>query len=686
MPREEQTLEEIYRELEFCDKPLGETSSTSNTTRQLITNDWRERISRIGKPRPCVVWTRTLGFQPIPGFTVASTNEHGKRGRGRPRKYPLPSVESIARPIENSIMESIQVPLAPILPNQLTNAVDYDADAQDLRWLALLDSCHANVKKKLTVKLFEQIIHELEHAWLRSSRPALVRNARVPDTPPHNQIDMRCEVCRLPDTDNPSNLLVLCDGCDLVVHQDCYGIPHIPEGPWLCRACSLSGPSVVGSASVHSVVSGCYTSESDTSSSSDKATHIQQCCLCPWPGGALKPTTDGRWCHVVCAQWVPGAVILNPSLLEPVDVTGVDSDRFKLKCYLCQESDAGAPIQCDHPKCSIAFHPYCAFASGLTMKPPQEPVIGSHALGGKRRLVQMLRVALCGKHGPVDLSNRVKRPMIVLPTCHPDEPTTCNNQDQVSDVDIESEYCFPLPPVPIPEEVKRARKSDALVQIYPLTMRRPIKEAPKAIVDGNCLDEIKQRLKVHRWILDKVYQYWQMKRQLKNGVLIRHLTIEPWTMRVTAHAFDQFSLILKDLMKIKEMCRTVHNVIEQELLVSETILEIVDLISHNNELTKKITVHSPPLDSYMDEYVWVDVGDCLIAGRVCDQNGGSSIKVSLYGSSGSSDTQKTTSTCTVTNKQIYILTDCIDADKDRLGKQVDPESHVLAIRHRHNGV
>ena len=29
------------------------------------------------------------------------------------------------------------------------------------------------------------------------------------------------------------------------------------------------------------------------------------CSLCPVRGGALKPTDDGRWCHIVCAIWIP---------------------------------------------------------------------------------------------------------------------------------------------------------------------------------------------------------------------------------------------------------------------------------------------------------------------------------------------------------------------------------------------
>lgn len=26
-------------------------------------------------------------------------------------------------------------------------------------------------------------------------------------------------------------------------------------------------------------------------------------------GGAMKPTTDGRWAHLACAMWIPGLFV-----------------------------------------------------------------------------------------------------------------------------------------------------------------------------------------------------------------------------------------------------------------------------------------------------------------------------------------------------------------------------------------
>ena len=40
-----------------------------------------------------------------------------------------------------------------------------------------------------------------------------------------------CDVCQLPESEE-GNEMVFCDGCNLCVHQICYGIRVIPEGNW----------------------------------------------------------------------------------------------------------------------------------------------------------------------------------------------------------------------------------------------------------------------------------------------------------------------------------------------------------------------------------------------------------------------------------------------------------------------
>jgi hypothetical protein len=84
-----------------------------------------------------------------------------------------------------------------------------------------------------------------------------------------------CSVCNNGDNEE-NNLIVICEKCNLPVHQACYGIKKIPEGDWLCSAC-------------HHNLS--YNSRT--------------CVLCPLGMGALKPTTEkGNWAHVLCGTYI----------------------------------------------------------------------------------------------------------------------------------------------------------------------------------------------------------------------------------------------------------------------------------------------------------------------------------------------------------------------------------------------
>lgn len=35
----------------------------------------------------------------------------------------------------------------------------------------------------------------------------------------------------------PPTLQVICESCDVGVHQLCYGVDNVPEGPWYCDTC-----------------------------------------------------------------------------------------------------------------------------------------------------------------------------------------------------------------------------------------------------------------------------------------------------------------------------------------------------------------------------------------------------------------------------------------------------------------
>ncbi len=62
-------------------------------------------------------------------------------------------------------------------------------------------------------------------------------DAAEDDGEDNEEDDEVCAVCSKPDSEAP-NEIVFCDGCDLAVHQKCYGILAIPRGEWLCKTCS----------------------------------------------------------------------------------------------------------------------------------------------------------------------------------------------------------------------------------------------------------------------------------------------------------------------------------------------------------------------------------------------------------------------------------------------------------------
>ncbi|KAK6230823.1 hypothetical protein QUC31_002341 [Theobroma cacao] len=155
-----------------------------------------------------------------------------------------------------------------------------------------------------------------------------------------------CDICKSTDGD-PTDPIVFCDGCDLMVHSTCYGNPlikGIPEGDWFCDLCLAS------------------------QSEKNKGDKQFSCCLCPTKGGALKPTTvDGKWAHLVCAVLVPEVFFEDPEGRERIDCSKVLEKRWKGKCYICKMR-SGCVLECSEPKCGLEFHVTCGLKEDLCIE------------------------------------------------------------------------------------------------------------------------------------------------------------------------------------------------------------------------------------------------------------------------------------------------------------------------------
>ncbi|KAH7405962.1 PHD-zinc-finger like domain-containing protein [Phaeosphaeria sp. MPI-PUGE-AT-0046c] len=263
--------------------------------------------------------------------------------------------------------------------------VEYDMDEQDDRWLEAL-----NMQRReedvpaIKPAMFEVTITQIEKEWHALEKRIPKPNPKPPQThrprsssaaavngEPAGQgeeQDSKCAICDDGDCEN-TNAIVFCDGCDLAVHQECYGVPFIPEGQWLCRRCQLVGRGT-------------------------PASELPGCIFCPNVDGAFKQTTAMKWAHLLCAMWIPEVSLGNATFQEPVqDVEKVPKTRWKLSCYICKQK-MGACIQCGHKSCFEAFHVTCARRARLCLRMKSSQAANPHD--------GTVLKAYCDRHSPSD--------------------------------------------------------------------------------------------------------------------------------------------------------------------------------------------------------------------------------------------------------------------------------------------
>ncbi|KAG4302805.1 hypothetical protein PCK1_000965, partial [Pneumocystis canis] len=123
----------------------------------------------------------------------------------------------------------------------LANRVEYDMDEQDDFWLEQYNSKRLKLEgDTISREFFEIVLTKIEKEWIELDR-RIPKDASKENLSPD---DSKCSICDDGECEN-INAIVFCDGCNLAVHQDCYGIPYIPEGQWLCRKCLVSPQNIL---------------------------------------------------------------------------------------------------------------------------------------------------------------------------------------------------------------------------------------------------------------------------------------------------------------------------------------------------------------------------------------------------------------------------------------------------------
>ncbi|XP_038867008.1 peregrin-like [Salvelinus namaycush] len=375
---------------------------------------------------------------------------------------------------------------------ELDEEVEYDIDEEDYIWLDIMnDKRRSDGVTPIPQEVFEYLMDRLEKESYFESHNKTDPSALIDE-------DAVCCICNDGECQN-SNVILFCDMCNLAVHQECYGVPYIPEGQWLCRRC-LQSPS-----------------------------RAVDCALCPNKGGAFKQTDDARWAHVVCALWIPEVCFANTVFLEPIDsIEHIPPARWKLTCYICKQRGSGACIQCHKANCYTAFHVTCAQQAGLYMK--MEPVRETGANGTS---FSVRKTAYCDIHTPPGLA----RPLggvggASMGSSHSEGELEEDDEPSIGHDDDTKGWSS-----------ERAKRAKAKSRLKMKRARKILAEKRNAapVVSVPCipphrLSKITSNLTVPRksQFMQRLHSYWTLKRQSRNGVpLLRRLQTHLQSQRNT---------------------------------------------------------------------------------------------------------------------------------------------------------
>ncbi|XP_029428789.1 bromodomain and PHD finger-containing protein 3 isoform X3 [Rhinatrema bivittatum] len=443
----------IITEDELTAQDITECNSNKENSEQpLFPSKSKKTLSKGKKKETCSKHAPGTSFQlPQPSFRV------------------MDSVCQLdAPPLPAAYYRYIEKPL-----DELDAEVEYDMDEEDMAWLDMINEKRRNDGYgTISADTFELLLDRLEKESYLESRNSGNQQSLIDE-------DAFCCVC-MDDECHNSNVILFCDICNLAVHQECYGVPYIPEGQWLCRCC-LQSPS-----------------------------RPVDCVLCPNKGGAFKQTSDGHWAHVVCAIWIPEVCFANTVFLEPIEgIDNIPPARWKLTCYICKQKGMGAAIQCHKVNCYTAFHVTCAQRAGLFMK--IEPMRET-SINGTTFTVR--KTAFCEVHSPPGM---VKKGPKVTPR-EGDEVAEEKGEGE-GDIDKSARKgSLKKSRIKLKQKIKKemcdaaGRSSLPVVTVTQIPSYRLIK-----ICNGVSLQRKNQ-------FMQRLHNYWLLKRQSRNGVpLIRRL-------------------------------------------------------------------------------------------------------------------------------------------------------------------
>ncbi|KAF3484054.1 jade-1 [Arthroderma uncinatum] len=473
-------------------------------------------------------------------------------------------------------------------PNAGVGRVEYDMDEQDARWLE-----EYNLQRKaeefepIKPAIFEITMTKIEKEWHALERRIPKPNPKPPQTQrPRSssavavngenpgsgeEQDSKCAICDDGDCEN-ANAIVFCDGCDLAVHQECYGVPYIPEGQWLCRKCQLIGR---GSPS---------------------------CIFCPNTEGAFKQTNTSKWSHLLCAVWIPEVSIGNPSLMEPViEIEKVPRSRWKLTCYICRQK-MGACIQCSNKNCFVAFHPTCGRRAHLYLRMKLTP--GAPAVKDSNELK-----AFCDKHVPPDwqtdhnTASATAQALEYYRTAMQGKKWGDSQaaalamgpeaQEGADPNETDGRPITPRITLTVGSNNKRKRANTRT--IWKLPSGAPV--IPRVVLDSVVASLARFTVRQRKQYAEDACKYWTLKREARRGAALLkrlQLSLETFSsMEMTRRNFsgmgragtvrlerriDFAERLYHDIDKVRMLCGEVKKREKEKLKDAETLQSIIDIV------------------------------------------------------------------------------------------------------------
>lgn len=586
-PREERDYKEIYPDLNDSQQlKVFLINNEKDDDENIVDQEWiDESVNTYGKrPIPELkkpTFTKKIKQADINQAQFSNNFKLNKTlsdyGFQDPSKVKLNSFTNKRNHNNNTYIRPFQLNSNETIESKIfkkQNQVEYDMDEQDFVYLQDRNKQSTNVIK-LKPEIFEILITILENEW--SKIELQMNNANNNPNNPNNMIntnedinqiltldeyssfdkygnddgitnssflDQKCAVCNDSDCDN-SNAIVFCDGCNIGVHQECYGIAFIPEGQWLCRKCMIN-----------------------------QNNRSIECCLCPSKSGAFKQLDNSLWSHVICALWINELYFANPIYMEPIE--GIDlipKNRWKLICYICKQKK-GACIQCSNRNCFQAYHVTCGKRAGIYMNMTKGL---QGAISNK-----LTMKSYCDKHSPSywnqqEVINGIKRTRLYYQDLkllnEQNDKLTSKKKlaNKLNNFKWKTENNTPIAPKKFSDLLFKTminlRVEDSTIEDDLMQNKR----IPKSIKD---LGYKPNRSKESIWqeirnISNEICKYWCLKREYKNGApLIRknNNLILTSSILYGNNSIDEINeklflsnLILKDLTKLIELSeKTMH--------------------------------------------------------------------------------------------------------------------------------